>query len=115
MGLVLWIDENTFATSLIEKAFKKQELQFYALAGCKDFGFLIADLDPRVVVIDARTALNELEAFQKQYQETNFFQNKPVILVDPVPGLEFIKNVAGTISRPIDPFTIHEKIAALLT
>jgi hypothetical protein len=112
--MVLWIDQNTFASSLFEKVYKKQGLNFYTLAHCEDFSYLIRDLDPEVIVLDASTVLENLEAFKRQFDETNGLYNKPIILVDPKEGLEFITNVRAVIHRPIDAFRLPQQIRELL-
>ena len=44
MGLVLWIDQNTFASSLVEKVFKQKGLAFYTIPHARDFLYLVEDL-----------------------------------------------------------------------
>jgi FixJ family two-component response regulator len=113
VGLVLWIDQNTFATGLLEKVFKKKNLPFYTLASAADFLYLVEDLGPRCLVLDSKTILTDLEKFKTQY-ESEKLQNLPVILLDPVPELSFIKNVQGEIVRPFDPFNIPDRLFAIL-
>ena len=110
MGLVLWIDQNTFATSLIERVFKKHGLGFYSLASAKDFAYLVDDLKPEVIVLDFSTATKDLEILRKEYLESSILQQSAFIFLDGHEGLEFIQNNRGQIQRPIDPF----KIPALL-
>ena len=114
MGLVLWIDENTFASSLFEKAFKKKGKDFYTLATAQDFAYLVSDLDPEVIVLDAQTALKSKERFIEQFNETSGFNGKPFILLDPKPGLEFVQNKIGEINRPIEAFALVELIEKIL-
>ena len=114
MGLVLWIDQNELATGLFEKVFKDKGEKFYTLNSVLDFGYLISDLDPLVIVVDAATALKDLGAFKRQYDETQGFFGKKVIIVDPLPGLEFVQNLSGTINRPINPFELPEKLRKLI-
>lgn len=106
--MVLWIDQNDVATKLFERVFKDKGFSFYTLTSVGDFSYLIADLNPSLIVLDAQTALKDLAALERQYFETNAFSGKPVLLVDPLPGLEFIQNVIGELKRPIDPFTLPE-------
>lgn len=110
MGLVLWIDENTFATSLIEKVFKKKGLPFYSLSQVNDFSYLIDDLGPSLIVLDAKTAVGSLDTFMSQFNSSQKLQKLPFVLIDKTPELSFIKNVAGEIQRPFDPFNIPEML-----
>lgn len=113
MGLVLWIDQNTFATSLLERVFKKKNLPFYTLDSAQDFIYLVEDISPKLIVLDVKTANTHLEAFKKQYEGSALIQNLPFVLVDgEIPG---IKNVIGTINRPFDPFSIPEKLQELFS
>ena len=107
MGLVLWIDQNTFATGLLEKVFKKRNLPFYTLTSVDDFLYLIEDINPKLIVLDGLTAKENLEAFKRQYEVVSL--NKlPFVLLDPDENLDFVKNVLGKIHRPFDPFKIPE-------
>lgn len=108
MGLVLWIDENTFATSLIQKVFKKRGLSFYTLSEVHDFSYLIEDLSPSLIVLDAKTASNNLSTFKAQFDSSLKLQKLPFVLIDDTNELGFIKNIAGQIKRPFDPFNIPE-------
>ncbi len=106
MGLILWVDSNTFATALLERVFKKEETPFYTLPEANNFSYLVEDLRPSLLVLDAATALHCVDAFQQQYLDSAFLRKIPVVIIDPLPGLEFITNVVGHIQRPFDPFTI---------
>jgi DNA-binding NtrC family response regulator len=113
MGLVLWIDQNTFATSLLEKVFKKKNLDFYTIESAEDFTYLVEDISPKLIVLDVKTALNHLEAFKKQYEASALIQSLPFVLIDG--ELSEIKHVIGSISRPFDPFLIPSKLEQLLS
>jgi hypothetical protein len=106
LGLILWIDSNTFATALLEKVFKKEDTPFYTLADAKDFSYLFEDLRPTLLVLDAATALHSLDAFRRQYEGSEIIRKVPVVVIDNLEGLEFITNVVGHLQRPFDPFII---------
>jgi DNA-binding NtrC family response regulator len=110
VGLVLWIDSNTFATGLLEKVFKRQGLPFYTLESAADFSYLVEDLKPELLVLDAKTGLDHLDALKNQFEKSEMMRSLPVIFVDPLPGLDFIENKIGQISRPFDPFKIPETL-----
>jgi len=114
-GLVLWIDGNEFSTKLVEKVFKQNGLSFYALSSVSDFAYLIEDLSPSLIVVDAQTALNDKERFLAQYQATQGFKSIPVVIIDPVAGLEFLESRVGQILRPFDPFSIPKQLGKLET
>jgi DNA-binding NtrC family response regulator len=114
VGLVLWIDQNTFATALLEKVFKKKNLPFYTLESAKDFLYLVEDLGPSVIVLDTKTAAEAMEAFKTQYESSPKLQALPFILLDESNELSLIKNVSGHIKRPFDPFEIPEIIKKIL-
>lgn len=109
MGLVLWIDQNTFATGLLEKVFKKKGLPFYTLTSVDDFLYLVEDLKPGLIVLDAHTALANMEGFKKQY-ESKILNELPFVLLDATEELNFIGKVVGKINRPFDPFKIPETL-----
>lgn len=109
MGLVLWIDQNTFATGLLEKVFKKKGLPFYTLTSVEDFLYLVQDIKPELIVLDAHTASLHMEAFKKQYQAKEL-NELPFVLVDADENLNFIGKVVGKINRPFDPFKIPETL-----
>lgn len=111
MGLVLWIDQNTFASSLVEKVFKKKGLPFYTISSVNDFLYLINDLNPEVVVIDSLTVLENLGPFKAQY---NSMRKLPVITIDHKSDLDFLENRIGEIKRPFDPFKVPEIISNFL-
>ena len=115
MGLILWIDQNTFATSLLEKVFKKKDLPFYTLPNASDFTYLVEDLNPILIVMDTKTALSHLESFKAQYQTSQKLQSLPFVWVDgQSQDLDFVKNVVGKIERPFDPFEIPETLRKFL-
>lgn len=107
MGLVLWIDQNTFATGLLEKVFKKKNLPFYTLESVDDFLYLIEDIKPKLIVLDRQTFRANPEAFKRQYQ-SEVLKSLPFVLIDPDESLGFIATVVGQIRKPFDPFKIPE-------
>lgn len=111
MGLVLWIDSNTFATGLLEKVFKKKALPFYTIPNAQDFAYLVEDLRPEVIVLDTKTALDALDAFKTQYES---IKQLPFILIDHTDELPFIENVRGQIKRPFDPFQVPQILNQIL-
>lgn len=114
MGLVLWIDENTFASDLIEKVFNKRDLKIYTISNVSDFGYLIEDLRPEVIVLDSKTGLKDLKALKRQYEETKHFLDTPVIMIDPNSELDFIQKRVGELNRSLDPFKIPELLKEIL-
>jgi len=115
MGLVLWIDQNTFATALLEKVFKTQKMEFYTVASAKDFSYLVDDLKPQVLVLDASTAVSELDSFKRQYEASEALKTLPVILIEGSDELNFLGHVIGKLERPFDPFQIPEKLQQFLS
>jgi DNA-binding NtrC family response regulator len=114
MGLILWIDENIFATSLLEKIFKRRESPFYTLSKPVDFIYLIDDLKPQILVIDSQTAEKYFEEIKSQFSQSENLRSLPVILVDHSDKLDFIQNKVGLIERPFDPFQIPSIIEDIL-
>ena len=114
MGLVLWIDQNTFATGLLEKVFKKKNLPFYTLSSANDFVYLVDDLKPELLVLDSATGEKYAKDLERQFQESESLRNLPVIFVDEVHGLEFIQNRRGILKRPFDPFQMPQKLEEIL-
>lgn len=107
MGLVLWIDENTFASSLLEKVFKKEELPFYTLNSAADFSYLVDDLKPVLLVLDGETATKYADQLRAQYESSENLRSLPVVWVgSSASGLDFISKTLGVIERPFDPFEI---------
>lgn len=111
MGLVLWIDQNTFASGLIEKVFKKKGLEFYTLPHARDFLYLVEDLKPSLIVMDSTTLKNDEETFRNQYEMSEKLRSIPIILIGSSVGLEFILNLRGEIPRTLDPFEVPELLA----
>lgn len=114
MGLVLWIDANTFATGLLEKVFKKRELPFYTLESASDFAYIVDDLKPHVLVLDSQTARTHFEALKTQYEASEALRNLSVIFVEDTPDIPFIIKKIGVINRPFDPFKIPDIIEKIL-
>lgn len=115
VGLVLWIDENTFASSLVEKVFKKENLHLYTLSTAEDFTYLATDLKPVVIVMDIKTGLNHLERLKNQYEHSEILRSIPFIWIgDEDDQLAFVKNVVGKIQRPFDPFAIPQALKKIL-
>lgn len=108
MGLIFWIDENTFATSLVEKALKSQGMDFYTVANARDFAYLIQDLKPAFVVVNSATALKNIEAFQRQYEETQGFFGSPVVILGDTEPFSFVTNPIRKLERPFDPFKLKD-------
>jgi DNA-binding NtrC family response regulator len=114
MGLILWIDENTFATSLLEKVFKSKNLPFYTLSDAKDFLYIVNDLRPDLLVLDALTIKATEETFLKQYENSEILASLPVVVIGSGEDLPFLKNKIGFIQRPFDPFEIPKILANFL-
>lgn len=111
--MVLWIDQNKLATSLFEKVFKAERRELYTLQDARDFAYLVTDLRPSLIVLEASTALKDLEAVKKQYKDTDGFLGIPVTILDEVPGLEFIQNRKAPLNSPIDPFSLPQTLDSL--
>lgn len=108
MGLIFWIDENTFATNLVERALKGQGVDFYTVKDAKDFSYLIEDLKPQIVVIDSQTALKDIEVFKKQFEQTQSFFNAKIVVIEGNAELSFLGDQVKVLQRPFDPFKLKE-------
>ncbi len=115
MGLILWIDHNSFSTGLIERVFKKKNLPFYSLGSVYDFSYLVDDLNPKLIVLDGETFTRNPEAFRKQYEASAKMQAAPFIVLEPCGDMSFIKNIAGELKKPLDPFEIPEQIQKMMS
>jgi CheY-like chemotaxis protein len=115
MGLILWIDQNTFATSLLEKVFKRKELSFYTVAAANDFVYLVDDLKPELLVLDGMTANLFKDELKAQYESSESLRSLPVVFVDEVPELPFITNKVGVLNRPFDPFEVPQLLQNLIS
>ena len=116
MGLVLWIDQNTFASSLLEKVFKKKGLDFYTIPHARDFVYLVEDLKPALLVLDGQTARSNLEALRSQYGASESLRKTPAVVIGNWSELEFIEEKRGELGRTFDPFEIPallERLSAL--
>lgn len=116
MGLILWIDQNTFASSLLEKVFKKKGLEFYTLPHARDFVYLVDDLKPALLVLDQITISRDIEAFRSQYEASENLRKTPAVVIGNWSGLEFIADKRGELGRTFDPFEIPsllERLSAL--
>lgn len=107
MNLVFWVDQNIFASKLLEKVFKKKNIGFYTLESAKDFSYLVVDLRPGMIVLDQETALSSLRELKDQFLSTPEMQNLPYVIIGDAGEFPFL-NVVGTIKRPFDPYKIPE-------
>lgn len=114
MGLVLWIDQNTFASSLLEKVFKKRGLDFYTLSHPRDFAYLVDDLKPALIIIDAATVRRDKEAFRNQYESSERLRKTPMAVIGSWFELEFIQEKKGELPRTFDPFLIPDLLKSIL-
>ena len=114
MGLVLWIDQNTFVADLVERVFKQEQLPIYSLTTVENFIYLVDDLSPGVIVLDLLTAKNNEEVLRKQFQESEKLRSTPVILLGVGETPDFVKVIIGQINRPFNPFEVPSKISELL-
>ena len=114
MGLILLVDENKFVTDLLDKVFKKKNLAFYTLNSAKDFVYLVNDLKPELIVIDSKTALNEMADLKKQIDGSKELGALPWIILGESSELAFIPNKIGQINRPFDPFHIPDLIEKIV-
>lgn len=108
MGLIFWIDENTFATNLVERTLKGQGLDFYTVKDAKDFSYLVEDLKPQIVVIDSYTALKDIDVFKKQFEQTHGFFNAKLVVIEESDELDFLGEKVARLNRPFDPFKLKE-------
>ena len=115
MGLVLWIDQNTFATDLIERIFKKKSLSLYTIQSVEDFSYLVDDLSPSLVVLDTETFFKNPQAFLWQYEKSLKMQALPIILLGPEGDFSFLKNKIGVIKKPIEPFELPELLMKMIS
>lgn len=113
MGPIIWIDQNTFATSLLENVFKSHKISLFTLDNVIDFSYLIDDLSPSLLVLDGETVKENLEAFTLQYETNQKLRTIPKIIIGDTDDLSFVENKIGLISRPFDPFKIPEIVEKL--
>jgi len=112
--MILWIDKNAFATSLLEKVFKKNGQEFYALSSVEDFAYIVEDLKPKVIVLDEETYHTHEAKFLKQYESSKIMQQTAFIFLDEKKGMNFTQNRVGVLNRPLDPFRVPEQIEKIL-
>jgi hypothetical protein len=110
MGLVLWIDQNTFASGLIEKVFRKKDLPFYTIPHARDFSYLVEDMKPTLIVIDASTIRADFEVFRNQYEASEAMRATEFVVIGSWAGLEFIGKKKGELPRTLDPFQVPEML-----
>lgn len=115
MGLVLWIDHNTFATNLIERVFKKRSLPFYTINSVDDFSYLVDDLNPALIVLDGETFSKNSEVFLKQYENSPKMQALPFILLEPKSDFSFLKHKIGELKKPLEPFELPEMLMKIVS
>lgn len=115
MGLVLWIDHNTFSSSLIERVFKTKQLPFYSLTSVDDFSYLVDDLNPALIVLDAETYSRNPEAFMKQYLASDKMRETAFILLEAQGDFSFLKKKLGELKKPLAAFEIPETLQKLLS
>lgn len=114
MGPILWIDQNELVTGLVERALKAKHMPFYGLKSAQDFDYLIRDLNPSLIVLDPKTCLQHLDAFKRQYEATQGFLGKPVVLLEASDELGFLDPVKGIIGRPFNPFELPEVLSKFI-
>ncbi len=114
MGLILWIDQNTFATSLIERVYKKKNAPFYCLSSVEDFSYLVDDLNPAVIVLDGETFLKNPEGFKAQYEASPKMQATPFIFLEARGDMSFIGHKIGDLTRPLDPFELPKHLNKMM-
>ena len=115
MGLVLWIDHNTFSNGLIERVFKKKTLPFYTLSSVEDFSYLVDDLNPVLIVLDGDTFDQNSQAFLDQYEKSSHMQALPFIVLDPKCDFSFLRNKIGELQKPLDPFMLPQILSQILS
>lgn len=115
MGLIFWVDKNTFSNGLLEKVFKTASMPFYTQTSVKDIRYLVEDLKPALIVLESTTFLDHAEAFKEQYLSSTLMQMTPFVLIDPIPSMEFIKHQLGRLEKPLAPFEIPHKLKNILT
>ena len=115
MGLVLWIDHNTFSNGLIERVFKKNTLPFYTLPSVEDFSYLVDDLKPVLIVLDGDTFDQNPQAFLDQYEKSSHMQALPFIVLDPKRDFSFLKNKIGELQKPLDAFMLPQILSQILS
>jgi hypothetical protein len=115
MGLVLWIDENSLSTSLVQRVFKRRGLPFYSLTEIRDFTFLIEDLKPALLVLDAATFQHHKDMILSQYSSSLLMQQIPVVVLGAGEEMGWIRNKAGQILKPFDPFEVPDVLLKILS
>jgi hypothetical protein len=113
-GLIIWVDENTFATALLEEIFKKRNVPFYTINSAENFSYLIDDLNPSLLVLDSLTALKHLDKLKFQYEKSESLRNLPVVIIDDQEYLDFIPHKRESLHRPFDPFQIPDILQKII-
>ena len=114
MGLILWIDQNTFATTLIERVYKRNNEPFYTLPSVEGFSYLVDDLNPVLIVLERDTYAKNPKAFKDQYLASEKMQATPFIILGSREEFGFIKNILGEIQKPLDPFNLPRVLKTML-
>lgn len=99
----------------MEIVFRKKNLPFYSFKDLTNLTYLLEDLKPSIIVLDAATALAQEEELRRVYADTKKFNGVPVALMNHKEGLEFIENPIGEIPKPLEPFGLPDLLQKFLS
>ncbi len=113
MAPIFWIDKNKFSSDFIEKTFKKKNIPFYSLKEARNFAYLVDDLLPLAIVIDASTVQDTLAEFRSEFENSPRMQSTPFIFINEIPELDFVAPL-GVLRKPLDPFKVPDAVLSLI-
>lgn len=66
---MVWIDQTQFICQLAESLLKDQEISCYTLNKCEDFGYLLKDLKPEILICDLNTIKDHIKVFKAEVKD----------------------------------------------
>ncbi len=82
---------------------KDKHIPFYTHAEAKDFAFLIDDLKPVLIVLDQKTAQENLPLFKQEFEKSVLMKTIPCVVIGTWDDLDFIPKKHAQIELPLKP------------
>ncbi|MFZ4712390.1 MAG: hypothetical protein ACOYL6_01645 [Bacteriovoracaceae bacterium] len=107
---IFFISANEFLALTIKEALKKQGVDCYTLTSSKDCFYLLEDLKPQIIFMDAPLYLTESESLFLGMKERKI--EIPLILAGTEDEKAKVMNGAflGFLIKPLAPFKIKENL-----
>ncbi len=116
---VFWIDSSKFVTDVVSATLREENITCYTHGSADNFHFILEDMRPEVLVVDASTLGENTQVFFKTLESGVESSKIPVVLLGNEEELQTLSKkyksqIKGIIKKPLAPMALTNELKKIL-